>query len=239
MKDINLIRESEKDGLAQYLEDYDFVDFEKTVGKTIKTLEDKLENLSNEIDKSADEASREEFYNDAFYISNDMYSIEEELFLIYELVILNDYKEYENVLKGLLKITLDFKNSDLNRHDVIKSRLESKKIDVTKFINYKAVNELRNVNNHIEHSSILNKPKDLNYIAEFKKKSTLNYIDLRNFHERIFKARVSYIFELKNKIYEYLYEFDRNRISSFANSIAKRLNEKEIDILIAKLENLK
>ncbi|PKG44288.1 hypothetical protein [Psychroflexus sp. MES1-P1E] len=56
---------------------------------------------------------------------------------------------------------------------------------------------------------------------------------------RIEKARVSFIFELKNEIYGGLYKFDEKRISDLAIRITKRMDANQIDSLITKLEDLK
>ena len=121
----------------------------------------------------------------------------------------------------------------------MKPLLKSKGISFSEVKNYNDINDLRKVNNYIKHSKIKEIPDDLKQIKEFKSIKDLSYVELMQFHQRVKDLRYNFIFDLKGKIYSYLYEFDDNRIENIAVRMMKRMGTKHITLLIEKLKELK
>jgi len=155
------------------------------------------------------------------------------------MIIVNDYKEFELVLKRLLKASLDFDEKDFRSFDNLKHLVKGKGIKFAEIKNYNDINDLRKVNNHIKHTKINEIPDELKQILEFRKAGNLSYLELMQFHRRIKDLRYNFIFDLKEKIYSYLYEFDDKRINNIALRMFKRMGTKHINLLIKKLTELK
>ena len=232
------IREMNKFGLNSYLEEYEFPDLEIL-------LETAIENLyleAGKVEKELKEAIKKEAdgeYSDVPFIVDEIFSVENRVLSIYEMIIVNDYKELELILKRLLKASLDLDEKDFRSFEYLKPILKSKGIVFSEIKNYNDINDLRKVNNYIKHSNIIEIPNDLKQIQEFRKLENLNFIALKEFHRRIKDLRYNFIFDLKEKIYSHLYDYDKDRIDDIAYRMLKRMDTKHIDILIKKLSELK
>ena len=232
------IREMNKLGLDSYLEDYEFPDLEEMLKDAIEKLHTDLTKAGKEYEEAVVKESKSE-YSDVPYIIDEIYSIQDRLLLVYEMIIVNDYKEFEIVIKRLLKASLDFDEKDFRSFDNLKPFLKSKGISFAEVENYNDINDLRKVNNYIKHSKIREIPDDLKQIKEFKSTKNLSYLELMQFHQRIKDLRYHFIFDLKDKIYSYLYEFDDDRINNIALRMFKRMGTDHINSLIKKLTKLK
>ena len=155
------------------------------------------------------------------------------------MIIVNDYKEFELIIKRLLKASLEFDEKDFRSFENLKPLLKSKGISISEIKNYNDINDLRKLNNYIKHSKISNIPDDLKQILEFKDTKYLTYIELMRFHKRIKDLRYNFIFDLKNRIYSYLYDFDEIRINNIATRMIKRMSKNHIEILIQELIKIK
>lgn len=234
-ENIHDIRELNKMGLYLYLEEYEFPDLEKLLESAIEKLHTELENATKEL---AEEIKKEDNdrYSNAPSIEYERFSIQGRLWSIYEMIIVNDYKEFELILKRLLKASLDFEEKNFRSFDNLKPILKDKGIDFTEVKNYNDINDLRKVNNHIKHSKIVQIPNDLKQILEFKGEDKLSYLELMQFHKRVKDLRSGFILDLKEKIISHLYEFDENRINNIASKLLKRMDSNQINILIKKLK---
>jgi hypothetical protein len=232
------IREMNKIGLDSYLEEYEFPDLEKL-------LETAIENLYLEAGKAQEdlqEAMKRESdgeYSEVAFVVDEIFSIESRVLSIYEMIIVNDYKEFELILKRLLKASLDFDEKDFRSFENLKPILKSKGIVFSDVKNYNDINDLRKVNNYIKHSDFSEIPNDLKQIKEFRKIENLNFIALKEFHQRVKDLRYNFIFDLKQKIYNHLYDYDESRIENIAYRMLKRMDNKQINLLIKKLNKLK
>lgn len=100
--------------------------------------------------------------------------------LAYELAIIALYKKVEITTKKAIKILYpDIEQKDLYKIDFLKEQLKNKEMDIATFTNYKAMNELRLLNNCIKHSGLVDKKlakyngwiegKPLNHIEKTEK----------------------------------------------------------------------
>ena len=232
------IREINKIGLDSYLQDYEFPDLEELLKDAIEKLHADLKEAGKEYDEAVEKESNKEYIGFP-YITDEIFSIQERLLSVYEMIIVNDYKEFELVVKRLLKASLDFDEKDFRSFENLKPLLKSKGISIAKVKYYNDINDLRKINNHIKHSKIGEIPDDLKQIKEFRKTKNLSYMELMQFHQRVKDLRYNFIFDLKGKIYSYLYEFDDNRVKNIALRLMKRMGSKHINLLIKKLTELK
>lgn len=232
------IREMNKIGLDSYLEEYEFPDLEKLLEDAIEKLHSEFEIAKTEYQEAVEKEDNDEF-SDVPYIIDEIFSIQDRLLSIYEMIIVNDYKEFELVLKKLLKASLELEEKDFRSFDNLKPILNSKGIRFTEVNNYNDINDLRKVNNHIKHTKINEIPNELKSILEFRNVDKLSYLELLQFHQRVKGLRYGFIFDLKEKIFSYLYDFDENRIENIASRMLKRMDSSQVDILIEKLKELK
>jgi hypothetical protein len=232
------IREMNKIGLETYLEEYEFPDLEVLLQSAIENLYIEAGKAEKEFKEANKKEAGGEYYETP-YILDEIFSIENRLLSIYEMIIINDYKEFELILKRLLKASLDFDEKDFRSFENLKPIFKSKGIIFSDLKNYNDINDLRKVNNYIKHSNNEEIPDTLKQIIEFRKSDKLNFIDLKKFHQRIKDLRYNFIFDLKEKIFSHLYHYDENRINGVAVRMIKRMDSKQIDLLIKKLKELK
>lgn len=232
------IREMNKIGLDSYLEDYEFPDLEELLKDAIEKLHADLKEAGKEYEEAVEKETSNE-YSDVPYIVDEIFSIQERLLSVYEMIIVNDYKEFELIIKRLLKASLDFDEKDFRSFENLKPLLKNKGISLAEVDNYNDINDLRKVNNYIKHSKIREIPDDLKQIKEFRSTKNLSYLELMLFHQRVKDLRYNFIFDLKGNIYSYLYEFDDNRIENIAKRMMKRMGTEHINLLIQKLKELK
>lgn len=232
------IRELNKIGLDSYLEEYEFPDLEKLLQTAIENLYVEAGKAEKEF-KEAMKRESEGDYSEVAFAVDEIFSIESRLLSIYEMIIVNDYKEFELILKRLLKAALDFDEKDFRSFENLKPILKSRGIVFSDVKNYSDINDLRKVNNYIKHSDFSEIPNDMKQIQEFRKIENLNFIALKKFHQRIKDLRYNFIFDLKAKIYSHLYDYNEIRIESIAFRMLKRMSNNQIDLLIEKLNKLK
>lgn len=232
------IREMKKFGLDSYLQDYEFPNLENFLKDAIDSLKKQLKKAGEEYEEAlGKELSKEN--SDVYFHMDEIFSIQDRLLSIYEMIIVNDYKEFELVLKRLLKASLDFDEKDFRSFDNLKHLVKGKGIKIAEIESYNDINDLRKVNNHIKHSEFNKIPNELKQIPEFRKVENLSYLDLMQFHRRVKDLRYNFIYDLKEEIYSHLYEFDDDRINDIALKMFKRMGTKHINILIKKLTELK
>ena len=75
-----------------------------------------------------------------------------------------------------------------------------------------------------------------NRIPEFKKKEIVSFYDLNTFYSRIKAFSIIYLEELASAIQTELYEFDEKKIDRIANNIARRMEKKDVDLLISAIK---
>ena len=168
----------------------------------------------------------------------DVYYIENELNALYEIKIIYAFKHLESNIKKLLSAAYNDKpvNKQFNWEKLL-TYLKSKKIDHKSNESYSPVNELRLVNNTIQHSGDLS-DQTLNGIPEFKEvASKTDYKILHEFYDRIKNAPLKFLEDLSGKVYSHLYEYSEERIEKMAESIALQMNKEDAVNLITKVSN--
>jgi hypothetical protein len=145
---------------------------------------------------------------------------------IEEMKIVCLYKEFEILLKEMLKISLE--NIDTNqiyKWEHIKSILNNIGINIGDIDRHNQINELRIVNNSIKHSNIINEKVHKSMVAEFDGKEEFDSQSLSDFYLRIRDEPVSFIKSLANKIIEYLFVFDDERIEKIVSQYQYRMDK--------------
>lgn len=240
MIDIHDNRELNKIGLDTYLISYEFPDLEIDINYAINKIENEIILVFEELKKNPEGSNLSDTDSAIldFHYTEKLNLLEERLYGIYEMIIVSDYKEFETILKQLLKNSLELNKKNLYFKE-ISTFLKSKGINISQIDCYNDINDLRKLNNYIKHSKISNIPNDLKQIKEFRNIDTINYTELKDFHRRVQGKRYNFIFDLKDKIFEYLYEFSDDRINNIAVRMHKRMDSNQINKLIKKLNDFK
>jgi hypothetical protein len=239
MWNIHDIRENNKNGLKNlFFEDY-LSDFEDNVFDIIEKLKIQLDLQEKEQVKLSEkiiDPSDSNILN--FYWKDYIYPIEEKIKSIYEMVIVNDYKELEIALKTFVSLSLDTKVKSARLFENIRDILDERGIKLSEIQHYNHMNDLKKINNYIKHSNKNEIPEDLKQISEFSNVEYISFRALRDFHRRVFNLREEFIYDLRDKIYSYLYEYDEARIENIATRMVKKMDNHDIDRLIRKLTEL-
>ena len=163
------------------------------------------------------ELSEDEKYDIQEGLIDQNEHLKDVLDLMYELAIIALYKKVEITTKKAIRICFhDIEQKKLYRIDFLKKQLKDKGIDIEAFTNYKAMNELRLINNCIKHSGWVDdklaayndwiEGKPLNYVEETEKSDgdirKLN--DIQSAYKRLNPLCKDYlkdlISEFKNKV---------------------------------------
>jgi hypothetical protein len=143
------------------------------------------------------------------------------------------YKDFEIKLKFLISASYQkIDKSKMYKWEFISDFLKSRNIDIKSIDVYSQIEELRNVNNALKHSNILESkvlPK------EFKNKKNITYKDTLTFYTRIENSPKKFIIELSNLILNDLYDFNEFRINEIAEKIALRMDKNTAELLIKKV----
>ncbi len=219
-------REINKLGLETFFLSIENNSYDSGITKTIDFYEKKINQIreTQNITKNQEEEINDEW---------GIIFLEQELRAITEMKIIYAYKNFEIKLKFL--IGTSYQKTDKSKmYDwrFITDFLRTRKIDIKNIKSYSDIDELRNVNNSIKHSDILESrvlPK------EFKNKKSIDYKDILAFYNRIENSPKEFITSLSNLILKDLYDFDENRINEIAESIALRLDKNSAEILVQKI----
>jgi hypothetical protein len=160
--------------------------------------------------------------NFAYYDIN----YKDQLFALSEMNIIYIFKEFEINLKLLLKKVYGNDDKSLYNWDKLKSYFKSKKISISEIDGYEEMRQLKELNNHLKHSSRKISDKIKN-IKEFKGEHILTEEMINEFFERIKASPITFLTSIVNLIYEDLYEFDERRIKEMAKKVAKRMDKKD------------
>jgi hypothetical protein len=174
------------------------------------------------------------FIDDSINDEWEIMFLEQELKAVTEMKIIYAYKDFEIKLKFL--ISASYQKIDISKMykwDFIIDFLKTRSIDLKNVDSYSELEELRNVNNALKHSNIFESkvlPK------EFKNKKIITYKDILAFYSRIEEAPKKFLINLSSLFLKDLYEFDDNRINKIADRIALRMDKKNADLLIKKIQ---
>lgn len=159
------------------------------------------------------------------YIQEIIY-LEEEMLALHELKIIYAFKHLEINIKLLISAAYHEQSvSKMFRWENLIESMLSKNIKVKNFDSYKAVNQLRLVNNFIKHSNGAIPDENIKNISEFSPNGEVTFVTLESFYKRVKVSPNEFLKELSTEIYNELYEFDQERIRLFAETFALRFDE--------------
>lgn len=163
--------------------------------------------------------------------------IEEELYALYEMKIIYTFKHLEINLKKLLSAS--YNDKSVNRQfnwDNLKQYVNSKGIEMANINGYAEMNQLRQVNNFLKHSS--NEDLQIKKIVGVNPDERIDSDSLEKFYSEIEKIPNIFLKSLADSIYEDLYAFDENKLTAIASSFALRMDEKTAKEMAEKLLDL-
>lgn len=203
--------------------------FEESVANEFNQLKNQLEQEITDFVNYEAEANDLEFYLDTRFF-------EDKLLALIEMKIIYIYKNFEIDIKRLLGATYHIKTRELYKWDSIKEFLKTKNLQLTAIKGYQEVNQLREVNNAIKHSTgkiseIIRK------IPEFKEEKRLRHYELDEFYERVKKYPYTFLESLADEIYQNLYFFDDSRLENISELFALRMDEPTAMKFIEKLKS--
>jgi hypothetical protein len=216
-----LKRKTEKIGFNMFMLHVQNNHFDKISDEAIEKHEKEINRLS-ELDEKKSIEDSENLWNIIF--------LEEELKALAEMKIIYAYKHFEISLKFMIKASYkNFEESQMFKWYEVDNFMKTKNIDIKKADKYNEINELREVNNAIKHSSI---SKSKISIVEFKSKDLITYKDILQFYKRIENSTFDFFISLNELIWKDLYEFDEVRLNEIVEKIEGRM-EPEIAIKLA------
>lgn len=173
-----------------------------------------------------------------YHCIQEMQFIEDEAFVLLEVKIIYAYKHFEITFKKLLASAYDDKNAKkLYNWREFTQYLISKNIDIRSVNGFKEVDQLREVNNSLKHSSEISN-ETIKKIEEFKKKKSFEAKDLEDFYLRVKKYPKIFLQNLVIKISENLYDYDSKRLIEISNMFALRMDKKSAEEFCNNLLNL-
>ncbi|MFK7833467.1 MAG: hypothetical protein AB8B52_09325 [Winogradskyella sp.] len=218
-------RELGKIGLSTYLDEITLAHLDSITDNLCKELEANLDNSYKEIYQS--------HLNNEHYNFEDTYYKEEQLLAIQEIKIIHLYRNFEVIIKKLLRAAYNIDISKMYRWNNVEVFLSEKKIDYKNIPYYEEVNNLRLVNNHLKHWVDGEKSK-IDHISELNG-NEIRQIDLLNFYNNTKDKPLIWFFNLRDKIYDNLYVFDADRINNISEYFALRMDKDTADKFIKKL----
>lgn len=213
-EEIHEKRELSKIGLSTYLDEIALAHLDSITDNLVKELESNLDNTYKEIYQS--------HLNNEYYNFEDTYYKEEQLLAIQEIKIIHLYRNFEVIIKKLLRAAYNIDISKMYRWNNIEVFLSEKKIDYKNIPHYEDVNNLRLVNNHLKHWVEGEKSK-IDHISDFSG-NKIRQIDLLNFYNNTKEKPLRWFFNLRDKIYDNLYVFDEDRINNISEHFALRMD---------------
>lgn len=216
------------------------------INKEIENLREKIQEIKDEINEH-DENSREfdengrpsdpyyELFSELGGLDFEIDFLSEQRLSIEEMKLVCLYKDFEIMMKEI--IILCFPDSgveELFRWDNVKNFLKGYSIPFGDIKNYNLINELRIVNNNIKHSNIIDDKVKKANVVEFIYNERFDCESLSEFYERIKNEPVKFLEYLAEKIIEYLFVFDDQRIDKIASQY-EGMMEKETAIKFAEV----
>lgn len=228
---IYLDRCSEKDGLLWFSENLKVSGFSQV-----------FENQKTEIQKELVKLE-EDFSDVPIPDSNDYYNLvynkdylNDQLFALSEMNIIYNYKQYEITLKRLIKITYKNNNRFYNWDKII-DFFKNKEILISELNGFNQVRELKDLNNHLKHSS-REVHKEIKNIPEFKDLDYLNEKVINEFYDRVKSFPHILIEEISKAIYKNLYEFNPAQMKELAKKYALRMEKTDAELFIKEFSKL-
>ncbi len=220
------------------------------INKEIENLREKIQETHHEINEHEensmefDENRRHsepylELFSELGGLYYESHILPEQRLSIEEMKLVCLYKDFEIFMKEI--ITLCFPDSgvkELFRWDNVKNFLKGYGILIGNIKNYNLIDELRVVNNNIKHSNIIDDKVKKANIVEFIYNEKFDSESLSEFYDRVRNEPVKFLEYLAEKIIEYLFVFDNQRIDKIASQykgmMGKETAIKFTEVLIKK-----
>ncbi|MNT10127.1 hypothetical protein D3C72_1449420 [compost metagenome] len=189
----------------------------------------------NELDEIAQQTGHSLWIQE-FENFESIWYLEDELFAMYEMKIIYAFKHLEINMKKL--ISSAYKDASVNKQfkwENLKQYMNQKNIDVNTIKGYVEVNQLREVNNSLKHSNDHNV-----FLKKYFKEgqeSVVTYDVLELFYNKVKNHPNIFLKDLAYKISKDLYEFDEDKITNIAKSLALRMDQATAQKVSEKLLN--
>jgi hypothetical protein len=245
-------REYHKNRLTAYVLNHQN-NFDRAVDEVIKELKEKIEKEYEDHNQWIDfQQEDEEKFNETEEIANrtghSIYNqmkdyietavnMEDELTALLEMKIIYAFKHLEINLKSFISFAFnDNTVSKTYKWNNLIEYLKIKKIDIKSLSGYAEVNQLKDVNNSLKHSSS-NNDESLKYIPEFSNKNLQKIESLELFYERIEPDVSLFLTSLLEKTIETLYNFDEEKLKDIADNITLSMDKDKANELMKLIEN--
>jgi len=219
-------RERDQMGLDLFVYNLKENSFNDAVNELIETLKS---DLNTEITEFLEFQEKEENANQNYQL--DTYFLEEKLLALSEMNIVYIYKDFEINVKRLIGAAYGVETKNFYKWEIIKDFFKTRKIKIADLDGYQEINDLREVNNSIKHSTI-SISKKINGIKEFSKLKHMRHYELSEFFARIKNFPNKFLEALTKVIYKDLYEFSDNRLERNAELYARRMDKETADKFI-------
>lgn len=216
------------------------------ITKEIKPLRERIQEIKREINEyeennmENDENGRPsesylELYSELGGLGSEIDFLSEQKLSIEEMKVVCLYKDFEILMKEI--ITLSFPDvgvEELFKWDNVKTFFKSYGILIGDIRNHNLINELRVVNNNIKHSNIIDEKVNKANIVEFQYKDKFDCESLSEFYDRVRNEPIKFLEYLAEKIIEYLFVFDDERIDKITSQYEGRM-EKDTAVKFAEV----
>lgn len=225
------------------------------ISKEIERIQEKIYDLNEsitgeqvDIDGSYIESDQEcgrpcdhdlRIYDELGGIYYDLQILEEQQLSIASMRLVYLYKNFEILLKDIISESFPNVNKrDLFQWESVKSFLNNFDVKIGEVNEYQRINEIRIVNNNIKHSSQIDESTKNQNIPEFQNKEYFDYDSLNSFYSRLKDTPKIFLDSLAEKLIEYLYVYDDQRISDIANDFMKKMDDASGKKLINALQKI-
>lgn len=209
--------------------------FDTSADEQIKNLKADKNKVLEKYDTILKEEIKEDGFPESHYeLFQEADFIDSQIVAMNEMKIIYAYKLFEINVKRLLKPFYDVPNG-LYKWENLKGFFKGKGILFSELKGYNELDELRQVNNNLKHSGEVD--TDVLRIKEFTEEGEYDYNELDAFYQRVKQSPFIFLQDLANAINKERYSFDEEKIETIAHDLAKRMDAKDAEILIKKLNS--
>ena len=167
-----------------------------------------------------------EIYDELGGLYYDLQILEEQQLSIASMRLVYLYKNFEILLKDIISESFPTVNKrDLFQWENVKSFLNSIGIKFGDIKEYQRINEVRIVNNNIKHSNEIDEITKRQNIPEFDSKDYFDFKSLNSFYSRLKDKPKEFLNAFAEKLIEYLYIYDDDRINNIAKEYKGKMDE--------------
>ena len=169
----------------------------------------------------------------------DLQILEEQQLSIASMRLVYLYKNFEILLKDIISECFPNVNKrDLFQWENVKLFINSFGVKFGETNEYQRINEIRIVNNNIKHSSEIDESTKKQNIPEFEDKEYFDFDSLNSFYSRLKDKPEIFLNDLAEKLIEYFYIYDDERIIKIAKEFKEKMDETAGKKLITALSKI-